>query len=105
MIPQEIKQAGRENELANLLTRLERTDFDIDGLRNLGPAHRSCNNQKGTTVYPDTILHERLIFIEHKVPEVERFVAGGHKFRTFEEATVTGASVCDGSMYAVRHGG
>lgn len=95
MLPKELGLPGREAELAALLNQLERSGFDIHGLGNLGPVHRTCNNQKGVTVYPVTILHERLTFIGSLVPEVERFVTEAKRSRAFEKAMLVIAAAID----------
>jgi len=89
MVPREMAEDSRKVELNALLVRLERPDFDIWGLENLGPAHIACNNQKRDLVYPDPVLHERLTFIEGKVEEVKRRVSRGRKKRAFEKAMLT----------------
>jgi len=95
MIPKELGLPERETELATLLRQLERPGFGIYGLGNLGPAHRACNNQKGVTVYPVTILHERLTFIGSLVPDVERFIADSKRSRAFEKAMLAIAAAID----------
>ena len=89
MIPKEMAEEAHKTELEALCARLSRPTFDIWGLSNLAPAHRACNNQKSSLVYPDSILHERLTFIEGKVEEVKRRVATSGKKRAFERAMLT----------------
>jgi HNH endonuclease len=89
MIPEEMGQAGREDELATLCDRLGRPGFDIQSLRNLGPAHKPCNNNKGTHVFPDTILDLRLTAIEKKVRKVEWLAAKRFRSREIEKSMLT----------------
>ena len=89
MIPREMATDDRKAELDALCARLNRPDFDVWGFQNLGPAHRQCNNKKATELYPDTILHERLTFIEKNVEEVERRIIKSVNSRQVERAMLT----------------
>lgn len=89
MIPEELGKIDRLDELRNLCARLSRPEFDIYGLQNLGPAHKSCNNEKGTTVFADTVLDMRLSLIESRVQDVERRVKNMRKSRNLEKAILS----------------
>jgi hypothetical protein len=86
MVPKELAEETRKAELNALCARLNRPDFDVWGLHNLGPAHRGCNNEKGVAVYPDTVLHNKLTFIDGRVEDVKRRIANSGKARKFEKA-------------------
>src|SRR5207245_1191718 len=53
MIPRNMAAAERVADLKDLCERLGRAEFNVFGIENLGPAHDTCNEQKGTLVYPD----------------------------------------------------
>jgi hypothetical protein len=89
MIPEEMGQADREDELAALCERLCRPGFDIRSLRNQGPAHKVCNNNKGAHVFADPILDLQLTTIEKKVPEVERLATKRFRSREIEQSMLT----------------
>jgi hypothetical protein len=72
--------------LSALCERLQRPDFDIWGLGNVGPAHPKCNKNKDNDILPDAVLHERLKFIERKIHQVDRQVSKIRENRDFEAA-------------------
>lgn len=75
LIPEEMGQAGREEELTKLCDILDRPGFDIQSLGNIGPAHKSCNNEKGSSILPKALLSFRLNIVEKKLPEAHRLAA------------------------------
>jgi hypothetical protein len=66
IIPESLPQ----DELAVLLTRLDKKHLDINSFFNWLPVHRSCNNAKRDTVAPDASLHYWLMIAANKVPAV-----------------------------------
>jgi hypothetical protein len=89
LIPEEMGKPGREGELAKLCADLERPGFDIQSLQNIGPAHKKCNNEKGSSILPEPLLAIRLDIIEKKLLEVHRLAAKIRKSQDVERSLLT----------------
>ncbi|MGB8062277.1 MAG: hypothetical protein WCF26_10305 [Candidatus Sulfotelmatobacter sp.] len=89
LIPEEMEKPGREVELAKLCADLGRPGFNIHSLLNIGPAHKTCNNEKGSSILPEALLAIRLDIIEKKLPDVHRLAAKIRKSQDVERSLLT----------------
>ncbi|CAJ1002315.1 hypothetical protein [Brevibacillus aydinogluensis] len=71
IIPKKLFEKGNEKELHKLLSRLNLpVDFHRDCLCNLVPSRRVNNNEKGGSLYPDSILLNMLKITKEKTPNI-----------------------------------